>query len=137
MTYQESDETINEILDEDQAKNKKKSNRGSCLLRVLIIATLLFIGLYGFVLFRQRLLDLEAEAIVRAAQTGTARSMDAGEPEISISDESTSTETSESASSQEMFNETPSPDPQTDRTATIAAQLTAIADFQKTGTPEP
>ena len=54
-------------------KTRKKKRGKGCFLRLLIIAILLFIGFYGFILFRQKMLDLEAEAYLRAHQTLTAQ----------------------------------------------------------------
>ena len=66
MNNQEADNTIKEILEEDKVEVKKKKRGRGCFLRLLIIVTLLFICVYGFILFRQKLLDLEAQAIIYA-----------------------------------------------------------------------
>lgn len=78
MEIDKSDNTIKEILEEDQSQPRKRSRGKGCLLRLLIIAVLLFVGFYGFILFRQKMLDLEAEAIIQAQQTLTAEAEQAG-----------------------------------------------------------
>ena len=72
MNNQEADNTIKEILEEDKVEVKKKKRGRGCFLRLLLILTLVFICVYGFILFRQKLLDLEAQAIIGARQTATA-----------------------------------------------------------------
>jgi hypothetical protein len=67
MNNQEAENTIKEILQEDKVEVKKKKRGRGCFLRLLVIITLLFICVYGFILFRQKLLELEAQAIVDAA----------------------------------------------------------------------
>ena len=135
MNNQEADNTIKEILEEDTAEVKKKKRGRGCFLRLLIIITLLFICVYGFILFRQKLLDLEAQAIVSARQTATAKiaapSVEAevieAQPAVSASPEAAAT----------ALPETATPDPMLDRTATVAIQLTSIAEFQLSVTPVP
>ena len=72
MNNQEADNTLKEILEEDKVEVKKKKRGRGCFLRLLLILTLVFICVYGFILFRQKLLDLEAQAIISARQTATA-----------------------------------------------------------------
>ncbi len=78
METNEPDNTIKEILEEDRSQNPRKRRGKGCLVRLLIIAILLFIGFYGFILFRQKMLDLEAEAVVRAHQTLTTQADEKG-----------------------------------------------------------
>jgi hypothetical protein len=124
----EEDNTIKEILEEDKAEVGKKKRKPSCLLSFLIIFTLVFICTYGFVLFRQKLLNLEAQAYIYARQTATA----AADPAlkvvvIKVQPEPEATALPESATL----------DPMLDRTATVAAQLTSVAEFQSSVTPQP
>ena len=72
MNNQEAENTLKEILEEDKVEVKKKKRGRGCFLRLLLIITLVFICVYGFILFRQKLLDLEAQAIIGARQTATA-----------------------------------------------------------------
>lgn len=69
MNLEEPDNTIKEILEDDRTEVRKRKRGKGCFLRLLIIIVVVFIGLYGFILFRQRMLDLEAEAVIRARQT--------------------------------------------------------------------
>lgn len=127
MDINESDNTIKEILDEDCTKTKKRRRGKGCFLRLLIIAVLLFIGFYGFILFRQKLLDLEAEAIIRARQTVSAE----------IDQMDAEAESIEPISGDEKATAVPTIDPILAHTATIAAQLTSVAEFQLSVTPDP
>jgi len=122
MNIEESDNTIKEILEEDRTQKRKRRRGKGCFLRLLIIAVLLFIGFYGFILFRQRLLDLEAEAVIRARQTVSSEA-DGSAEAISMP---------EAAST----HETPTPDLMLERTATVATQLTSVAEFQLSITPD-
>ena len=122
MNNLEADNTIKEILEEDKVEVKKKKRGRGCFLRLLLIITVVFICVYGFILFRQKLLDLEAQAIIGARQTATAVG-------------------SAPAYSAEVVDVQPEattdPDPLLERTATVAAQLTSVAEFQSSVTPEP
>ena len=69
MADNQPDDTLIKILEEDRKGFHKKRGFGSLLVRLLIIAVLIFVGLYGFILFRQYRLNLEAEAIVFAKRT--------------------------------------------------------------------
>jgi hypothetical protein len=130
MNNQEAENTIKEILQEDKVEVKKKKRGRGCFLRLLVIITLLFICVYGFILFRQKLLELEAQAIVSARQTVTANGeTDAitAQPAVSVSPESAVI----------VIPDTATPDPMMERTATVAAQLTSVAVFQSSVTPAP
>ena len=135
MNITENDETINEILKEDYTEMKNSGKKKSCLARVLIFLILLALIFFGFVYVQQYLLDLEAEAIVRAAQTATAL-----EKESSAENKS-APGASKTATvipfEQVEPAETPTPDPLLRRTATIAAQLTSAAEFQETAAKTP
>lgn len=126
-----NDETIKEILEEDHVEIKNGGKKKSCLVRALILIILLIIIFFSFIYVQQYLLDLEAEAIVRAAQTGTAL---ANEPSTKISPVSDEAQPDTLNSTEQP---TPTPDLKTERTATVSAQLTSVADFQKTVTSEP
>ena len=131
MNNQEADNTLKEILDEDKVEVKKKKRGRGCFLRLLLILTLVFICVYGFILFRQKLLDLEAQAIIGARQTATAAvSAPANSDEVVDA----LPEATEDAS---VLIDTATPDTMLDRTATVAAQLTSVAEFQSSVTPEP
>jgi len=127
MKTNETENTIKDSLKEDGAQKPKRRHRGGVLLRLLIILTLLFIGFYGFILFRQKILDLEAEAIVRARQTLTRQ---AGNQELILPVQTQPTES--------PLLETSTPDNlSSNLSATISTQGTAGADFQQTETPAP
>ena len=135
MNNQEAENTIKEILEEDKIEVKKKKRGRGCFLRLLVIITLLFIGVYGFILFRQKLLDLEAQAIISAAQTATANvAVPNAEAEVTDSQPTVSASPEAAATAQP---DTATPDPMLDRTATVAAQLTSVAEFQLSVTPVP
>jgi hypothetical protein len=126
MEINESDNTIKDILDEDRTQTRKRKRGKGCVLRMLSIAVLLFIGFYGFILFRQKMLDLEAEALLRARQTLTSQAGSPGSSEMEnpevISEGSPAVQ--------------PTEDPMLERTATVEAQLTSVAEFQQTVTPD-
>ncbi|MCJ7518674.1 MAG: hypothetical protein MUO42_03270 [Anaerolineaceae bacterium] len=135
MDNQEADITIKEILEEDNVEVKKKKRGSGCFLRLLIIMTLLFICVYGFILFRQKLLEIEAQAIVSARQTVTANIAAPG-----VEADVTEAQPAESASpigTVTPLPDTATPDPMLERTATVAAQLTSVAEFQLTVTQVP
>lgn len=114
-----NDSTLDEILEEDRATAKKKKNKG-CFVRFLLIATLLVLFVFGFLYVTQYLADLEAEARVRAIQTVNAN---------------LAVDTNQADTTGEVVVEitpTATPDVELERTATIAAQLTSVADFQAT-----
>ena len=126
-----SDETIKEILEEDHAEIKNGGKKKSCLVRALILIILLIVIFFSFVYVQQYLLDLEAEAIVRAAQTTTTLANEPLTKNSPVSDEA----------QPDILNSveqpTPTPDLETERTATVSTQLTSVAEFQKTVTSEP
>jgi len=126
-----NDETIEKILEEDHAEIKNGGRKKSCLVRALIVIILLIVIFFSFIYVQQYLLDLEAEVIVRAAQTGTAL---ANEPSTKISPVSDEAQPDTLNSNEQP---TPTPDLKTERTATVSAQLTSVAEFQKTVTSEP
>ena len=126
-----NDETIKEILDEDQIEIKNGRKKKSCLVRAMIFILMLAVLFFGFIYVQQYLLDIEAEVIVRAAQTATA----------SVNDPSTKKDLISGDTQPDAANPgeqpTPTPDSAIVRTATIAAQLTSVAEFQKTVTSAP
>ena len=127
MNNQEADNTLKEILEEDKVEVKKKKRGRGCFLRLLLIITLIFICVYGFILFRQKLLDLEAQAIIGARQTATA----------AVAAPADLSEESGVQSEATALPDTATPDPLLERTATVAAQLTSVAEFQSSVTPQP
>ena len=131
MNNQEADNTMKEILEEDKVEVKKKKRGRGCFLRFLLILTLVFMCVYGFILFRQKLLDLEAQAIIGARQTATAA---VSAPVDSAEVVDVQTEATEDPAAQP---DNATPDPMLERTATVAAQLTSVAEFQSSVTPEP
>ena len=132
MADNQPDDTLIKILEEDRKGFHKKRGFGSLLVRLLIIAVLIFVGLYGFILFRQYRLNLEAEAIVFAKRTAQSINNDStGSQENMIN--AGSEKSAESTLSPEA-TETPVPD--LIRTGTIAAEMTSVVEFQLTLAPE-
>lgn len=131
MENNPNDETIKEILEEDHEEIKNGGKKKSCLVRSLILIILLTVIFFSFIYIQQYLLDLEAEAIVRAAQTSTALANEPSTKNGPVSDEA-QPDTLNSAE-----QPTPTPDLEIERTATVSAQLTSVAEFQKTVTSEP
>ena len=131
MENNPNDETIKEILEEDHTEIKNGGKKKSCLVRALILIILLIVIFFSFIYVQQYLLDLEAEAIVRAAQTATAL---ANEPSIKNGPVSDKAQPDTLNSAEQP---TPTPDLEIERTATVSAQLTSVAEFQKTVTSEP
>lgn len=125
-----NDEMLKEILEED--KRQTRSRKKNWFVRLLFFVVVLFILGLGFIYFQQYLLNLEAEAIVRAAKTSTA--LASGE-DLALEEEPSVEE--KSIINEATITVTPSPDPAFVRTATIAAQLTDVADFQQSITHEP
>ena len=126
-----NDETIKEILEEDQIEIKNGGKKKSCLLRAIIFIIMLAVMFFGFIYVQQYLLDMEAEAIVSAARTATALVNEPSTKNDLISDET------QLDAASPVEQPTPTPDPAIVRTATIAAQLTSVAEFQKTVTSAP
>ncbi len=126
METQEPDNTIKEILEDDRTDMRRRKRGKGCLLRLLIIAVLLFIGFYGFIVFRQKMLDMEAEAVVRARQTLSSQA----DMQKSVESESAPATEVETQSAE------PTANPLIERTATVQAQLTSVAEFQLTATPD-
>jgi len=135
MEKEITDETLEEILLEDEKELlKSKKKKKGCLARIIVILIIILVAFLGFIFIQQYLLDLEAQAIVSAARTATAENSQKKEMETeSITIEDMADVTVETA--------TPSPtateDPAYKRTATIAVQLTNVACFQLTATVEP
>ncbi|MCD6356104.1 MAG: hypothetical protein J7L66_02365 [Anaerolineaceae bacterium] len=134
-----SDEKIKDILKEDafeiQHGDKKKKNY---VVRFLLFLVIMFIIGLGFIYTQQYLLDLEAKIIVSAVRTKTAIVNKQNEQD-KIYIESTEEISAESGnlSDQSTPTETPSPKIEDARTATIAVQLTNVAEFQQSVTHEP
>lgn len=125
MNHDQNDETIKEILEDDQQEIKKDRKKRSFLIRFLLFICILTSLIFGFIFFQQYLLDLEAEAIVRTIQTATAMKNE------------TSILKSESTLETFTITDTPTPKQTIDQTATIAVQLTSVFEFQQTKTDEP
>lgn len=78
MPKRKTEKTLEEIItDAEQSVTKTRKRRGFLIVISLIIFLLLVS--FGFVMVRQRFLDLEAEAFIRAVQTATERARDMGE----------------------------------------------------------
>ena len=125
------DKTIKEILEEDQTETKNGGKKKNCLVRVLIFIILLAVIFFGFIYVQQYLLNLEAEAIVRAVRTATALVNEPLKNNDPVFNEA------QPDTENPVEQPTPTPDPAIVRTATIAAQLTSVAEFQKTVTSVP
>jgi len=119
-----------EATDESSRPPRKKGNviKKLFLLIILILALAL-----GFLYFQQLYLDLEAIAIVSAAQTAdsaaSSQNLEGSQPALEI--QATSTQMGATLTSAETL------DPDKAHTATVAAQLTQVAEFQLTVTPTP
>jgi len=119
MDNQPYGETMKEILEQDKRDIRNRVKKKSCFVRALFFIIILFVLFFGFIYIQQYLLDLEAETIVSAARTATALGDEPSTKNDVISDEMTT------------------PDPAIMQTATIASQLTSVAEFQKTVTTTP
>ena len=134
-----NDEKIKDILKEDafeiQHGDKKKKNY---VVRFLLFLVIMFIIGLGFIYTQQYLLDMEAKIIVSAVRTKTAIVNKQNEQD-KIYIESTEEISAESGnlSDQSTPTETPSLKIEDARTATIAVQLTNVAEFQQSVTHEP
>jgi len=131
MDHNPNDETIKGILEEDHIEIKNGGKKKSCLMRAIIFIIMLTVIFFGFIYIQQYFLDIEAEAIVRAAQTATALVNDPSTRKDLISDDA------QPDAAIPIEQPTPTPDPAIVRTATIAAQLTSVAEFQLTVTSAP
>ena len=131
MDHNPNDETIKGILEEDHIEIKNGGKKKSCLMRAIIFIIMLTVIFFGFIYVQQYLLDIEAEAIVRAAQTATALVNDPSTRKDLISDDA------QPDAAIPIEQPTSTLDPAIVRTATIAAQLTSVAEFQMTVTSAP
>lgn len=106
-------------------KNERRPIRKAMLLIFLIL--ILFIG---FLYIQQMLLDLEAIAIVQAKQTAAANNESSHEiiPDATKTIDAIETKITKSSLSGSL-------DMNSIHTATVAAQLTSVAEFQMTVTP--
>ena len=129
-----TDETLKEILEEDKKQIKQNGKKKNWFARLLLFLVVLFILGLGFIYVQQYLLDIEAQAIVSAARTSTAAAMMPGEENAAETEESAEVKTVEEETLPTL---TPTTDPAFKRTATIAVQLTDVAEFQQTVTREP
>ncbi len=136
MDINTNDDTMNEILMEDEQVISKSYKRRGCLFRTLVFMILLFIGILAFVFIQQYFLDLEAQAIVRAARTGTAISADTDDGTEMEQEKSSDNKATEPTGTP-LPSPTATEDPAVERTATIAVQLTDVASFQLTATTNP
>ena len=130
MPNRKTDETLQEILEEDST-NVRKTRRKSPVARILLILTILVVFFFGFLYITQYLADMEAEARVRAILTASANPASANEN----NSDDIATATVEVAPTETAEIVTATVDPDLERTATIAAQLTSVAEFQSTETP--
>ena len=139
MDNNHTDDTLKEILEEDSAVVRKNNKRKKgCFVRFLLILTLLFVFFYGLIYVVQFLTDLEAEARVRAIMTVSAmpgnETIMSEQSQLEIT-QPAAEETVTPAPTETNLPSTATPDFDLARTATIAAQLTSVADFQETVTP--
>jgi hypothetical protein len=139
MENNHTDDTLKEILEEDSAVVRRKNKRKKgCFVRFLLILTLLFVFFYGLIYVVQFLTDLEAEARVRAILTVSAmpgnETIMSEQSQLEITQPSAE-ETVAPAPTETSLPSTATLDADLARTATIAAQLTSVADFQETVTP--
>lgn len=132
-TNSHDDDTLREILMEDEKEVSKSIRKKSCLVRILFLLIFLLVTILGFIFIQQYLLDLEAEAIVRAARTATAVEKSMTE----MTEETSDIQQQETGEPIETPSPLPTQDPVLNRTATIAVQLTDVAAFQVTATAEP
>ena len=130
MPNRKTDETLQEILEEDST-NVRKTRRKSPVARILLILTILVVFFFGFLYITQYLADMEAEARVRAILTASANPASTNEN----NSDDIATATVEVAPTETAEIVTATVDPDLERTATIAAQLTSVAEFQSTETP--
>ena len=130
MPNRKTDETLQEILEEDST-NVRKTRRKSPIARILLILTILVVFFFGFLYVTQYLADMEAEARVRAILTASANPASTNEN----NSDDIATATIEVVPTETAEIVTATVDPDLERTATIAAQLTSVAEFQSTETP--
>ena len=116
---------------EEDSTNVRKTRRKSPVARILLILTILVVFFFGFLYITQYLADMEAEARVRAILTASANPASANEN----NSDDIATATVEVAPTETAEIVTATVDPDLERTATIAAQLTSVAEFQSTETP--
>ena len=142
MENEKRNNTLEEILEEDSAAIKKKGKRKGCLVRSLLVITILLLFFFGLMYVVQYMTDLEAEARVSAIQTlsampdsGTATLEPSAEVTLEVTEESATETVIGAAPTETLEVVTETPDQDLARTATIAAQLTSVAEFQATDTP--
>lgn len=133
MDINENDNTIQEILREDEQETKNGKKKG-CLARMLLFLIFILVVFLGFIFVQQYMLDMEAEAIVAAARTSTAL---ASEPEKDLAVSTAEIALQPDPTATPAPSETPTRDPSAARTATVAFQLTQVAEFQMTASPQP
>jgi predicted negative regulator of RcsB-dependent stress response len=128
MARKKTEDTLNEILEEDVKVNGKQKRGRGCLLRLLILLVLAIVLFMGFIITQQYLLDLEAEAIVSAARTATALQREGiGTPEPQTETMENTIPISEDAELMQSL---------ATHTVIVSAQQTSVAEFQLTTTPE-
>jgi len=129
-----TDETLKEILEEDKKQIKRNGRKKNWFARLLLFLVILFVIGLGFIYVQQYLLDIEAQAIVSAMRTSTAA---ANMPDEDQSAGPAASPEEKAAEEEILPTMTPTTDPAFKRTATIAVQLTDVAEFQQTVTREP
>lgn len=134
MPNKKTDETLQEILEADSTSTRK-AKRKNGFVRFLLILTILVVFFFGFLYVTRYLADMEAEARVRAILTASAYPSSSNGTADEIGLIATSTATVEAVPTETAEIMTATPDTDLERTATIAAQLTSVADFQATETP--
>ena len=127
----ETEEKKKEAMDESLRPLKKKGNIAKKLFLLFILILALTIA---FLYFQQLYLDLEAIAIVSAAQTAdsaaSSQNLEGSQP-ATLEIKATSTQIGTALTPTETM------DPDMAHTATVAAQLTQVAEFKLTVTPSP
>lgn len=135
MNNNTNDETLKEILKEEEKAAENPRKKRGCFFRSLVFLIILLVGILAFVFIQQYFLDLEAQAIVSAARTATAQQALSG----NMAEEEKGAEEVEVVDPTEtpLPSPTATDDPAFERTATIAVQLTEVAAFQLTATANP
>ena len=124
MENKKNTSTLEDILKEDNAAINKKKRKG-CLVRFLLILTILAIFFFGLMYIVQYMTDLEAEARAGAILTASASDSTLIEETVEPTTVIDATSTIDTAATD------------TARTATISAQLTTVVADMYTETAEP
>ncbi len=127
---------LEEILEEERKPAKRQKQKKSAvrkkngLAKFLLVITLLILVALGTVYTVQAYLDIEAE--IQAFSIATAKAFTQPTEVIQVAPSMTPLPQTATP-----LPQTATPDAMLERTATISAQLTAVAEFQLTVTPNP